>query len=215
MTRLLEAAVGEMYRAGEPFTYLMPAAEGIYYPHGFRFVYRQRRIEGKPAGRKEQEGGLAGCRVRYAEESDCQALAGLAEELLGQMSCIRAVRTESYYRTILKEEQSEGGGMLLTEKEGKLTGFVIYGCYEGKAELREPLFQKKEDWKQILTFLNEEPIKTIQIAGIRPEDTSWLKDGLKETEEKEVPVIMARIVHLQHFLECFLARSDFEICLHI
>lgn len=215
MTRLLETAVGEMYRAGEPFTYLMPAAEGIYYPHGFRFVYRQRQIEGKPAGRKEQEGGLAGCRVRYAEESDCQALAGLAEELLGQMSCICAVRTESYYRTILKEQQSEGGGILLTEKEGELTGFVIYGCYEGKVELREPLFQKKEDWKQILTFLNEEPIKTIQIAGIRPEDTPWLKDGLKETEEKEVPVIMARIVHLQHFLECFLARRDFEICLHI
>ena len=38
MTRLLEKSAKDMYQAGEPFTYLMPAAEGIYYPHGFRFV---------------------------------------------------------------------------------------------------------------------------------------------------------------------------------
>lgn len=215
MTRLLEAAAQDMYRAGEPFTYLMPAAEGIYYPHGFRFVYRQLRIEGKPSGRKEQDGILAGCQVRNAEESDCQALACLAEELLAQTPFIRAARTTRYYRTILKEQQSEGGGILLTEKDGKPTGFVIYGCYEGKAELREPLFQKKEDWKQLLDFLNEEPVNTIQIAGIRPEDTVWIKEGLEGAEEKEVPIIMVRIVHLQHFLERFLARSDFQIRLHI
>lgn len=215
MTRLLQMSAKDMYQAGEPFTYLMPAAEGIYYPHGFRFVYRQCRIEGKPSGEKGQDGTLAGCQVRYAGESDCQALACLAEELLGQMPFIRAVRTERYYRTILKEQQSEGGGILLTERDGKLTGFVIYGCYEGKAELREPLFQKKEDWEQILAFLNEEPVKTVQISGARPEDAAWLKEELEGAEEKEVPVIMVRIVHLQHFLERFLARSNFEIRLHI
>lgn len=215
MTRLLQMSAKDMYQAGEPFTYLMPAAEGIYYPHGFRFVYRQCRIEGKPSGEKGQDGTLAGCQVRYAGESDCQALACLAEELLGQMPFIRAVRTERYYRTILKEQQSEGGGILLTEKDGKPTGFVVYGCYEGKAELREPLFQKKEDWEQILAFLNEEPVKTVQISGARPEDAAWLKEELEGAEEKEVPVIMVRIVHLQHFLERFLARSNFEIRLHI
>ena len=96
-------------------------------------------------------------------------------------------RTERYYRTILKEQQSEGGGILLTEKDGKPTGFVVYGCYEGKAELREPLFEKKEDWEQILAFLNEEPVKTVQISGTRPEDAAWLKEELEGAEEKEVP----------------------------
>ena len=215
MTRLLQMSAKDMYQAGEPFTYLMPAAEGIYYPHGFRFVYRQCRIEGKPSGEKGQDGTLAGCQVRYAGESDCRALACFAEKLLGQMPFVRAARTERYYRTILKEQQSEGGGILLTERDGKLTGFVIYGCYEGKAELREPLFQKKEDWEQILAFLNEEPVKTVQISGARPEDAAWLKEELEGAEEKEVPVIMVRIVHLQHFLERFLARSNFEIRLHI
>lgn len=215
MTRLLEKSAKDMYQAGEPFTYLMPAAEEIYYPHGFRFVYRQLRIEGKPSGEKGQDGTLAGCQVRYAGESDCRALACFAEKLLGQMPFVRAARTERYYRTILKEQQSEGGGILLTERDGKLTGFVIYGCYERKAELREPLFEKKEDWEQILAFLNEEPVKIVQISGTRPEDAAWLKEELEGAEEKEVPVIMVRIVHLQHFLERFLARSNFEIRLHI
>ena len=62
MTRLLEKSAKDMYQAGEPFTYLMPAAEEIYYPHGFRFVYRQLRIEGKPSGEKGQDGTLAGAR---------------------------------------------------------------------------------------------------------------------------------------------------------
>lgn len=44
MRELLETSASEMYRDGEPFTFLMPAAEAIYYPHGFRFVYRQRQI---------------------------------------------------------------------------------------------------------------------------------------------------------------------------
>ena len=64
-------------------------------------------------------------------------------------------------------------------------------------------------------FLNEEPVKTVQISGTRPEDAAWLKEELEGAEEKEVPMIMVRIVHLQHFLERFLARSNFEIRLHI
>ena len=30
MAALIRTALGDMYQAGEPFTYLMPAAEGIY-----------------------------------------------------------------------------------------------------------------------------------------------------------------------------------------
>ena len=47
------------------------------------------------------------------------------------------------------------------------------------------------------------------------EEAKALKEELEGAEEKEVPVIMVRIVHLQHFLERFLARSNFEIRLHI
>ena len=111
MRELLETSASEMYRDGEPFTFLMPAAEAIYYPHGFRFVYRQRQIDGKV------KDGLAGeGTVRPATLSDCHALARFAEEVLSETEWVRAVRTEEYYRTLVKEQQSEGA------KSGCLSG---------------------------------------------------------------------------------------------
>ena len=41
MAALLKTALQDMYQAGEPFTFLMPAAEAIYLPHGFSTVYEQ------------------------------------------------------------------------------------------------------------------------------------------------------------------------------
>ena len=128
MRELLETSASEMYRDGEPFTFLMPAAEAIYYPHGFRFVYRQRQIDGKV------KDGLAGeGTVRPATLSDCPALARFAEEVLSETEWVRAVRTEEYYRTLVKEQQSEGGRILVTECKGQIRGFVLYGYWEGKA----------------------------------------------------------------------------------
>ena len=133
-----------MYREGEPFTFIMPAAEAIYYPHGFRFVYRQRQIDGKV------KDGLAGeGTVRPATLSDCPALARFAEEVLSETEWVRAVRTEEYYRTLVKEQQSEGGRILVTECKGQIRGFVLYGYWEGKAELREPLVYQEKDWQSL------------------------------------------------------------------
>ena len=43
MAELMAAALKSMYKEGKAFTFLMPAAEGIYLPHGFRTVYEQER----------------------------------------------------------------------------------------------------------------------------------------------------------------------------
>lgn len=43
MSSLLRKAMQEMYGKKEPFTFLMPAAEAIYTPYDFRFVYSQRQ----------------------------------------------------------------------------------------------------------------------------------------------------------------------------
>ena len=49
MKALLETALKDMYREGESFTYLMPVAEAIYTPHGFRTLYTQ-QLEYCPIG---------------------------------------------------------------------------------------------------------------------------------------------------------------------
>ena len=45
MRKLLCQAMQDMYDKKEPFTFLMPAAEKIYTPYDFRFVYAQRHAE--------------------------------------------------------------------------------------------------------------------------------------------------------------------------
>ena len=42
MGNLLRQALNDMYTAKVPFTFLMPAAEAIYTPYDFRFIYSQR-----------------------------------------------------------------------------------------------------------------------------------------------------------------------------
>lgn len=45
MGELLRRSMQELYKRKEPFTFLMPAAERIYTPYDFRFVYRQEQRE--------------------------------------------------------------------------------------------------------------------------------------------------------------------------
>ena len=43
MGALLRASLNDMYAKKIPFTFLMPAAEAIYTPYDFRFIYSQDR----------------------------------------------------------------------------------------------------------------------------------------------------------------------------
>lgn len=214
MTRLLEAAASDMYRLEEPFTFLMPAAEAIYYPHGFRFIYSQRQIFGK-IKRIQTTNEKIPVIIREAQPADCHVLAEFAEKMLSRRELIRTVRTEQYYRTVLKEQQSEGGQILIAEKDGRITGFVLCGYEEKKAELREPFFETQGIWKAVLAFLRRREVEVFHVTGILPGDSGKFPEELVEVSEKEEPIIMARIIHVQKFLESFRANRNFQIRIYI
>ena len=139
----------------------MPAAEAIYYPHGFRFVYRQRQIDGKV------KDGLVGEGTVHVRPP-CQTAMLLAPVCGGglrvrQEEWVRAVRTEEYYRDACKEQQSEGGRILSLSVKDR-SGFVLYGYWEGKAELREPFVYQEKDWQSLAAFLEKEPVDELHIT---------------------------------------------------
>ena len=117
MGALLQASLKKMYDRKEPFTFLMPAAESIYHPYDFRYIYRQRG--GKVCGSKERsvfhelQGNIY--EMREASEKDCRKLAEFAEEILRESYQVVAVRTEQYYRRMLAEQKSEHGGIGMIE----------------------------------------------------------------------------------------------------
>ena len=54
MGELLRRTMKEMHGRGVPFTFLMPAAEAIYTPYDFRFIYRQETGMVETGGRPEE-----------------------------------------------------------------------------------------------------------------------------------------------------------------
>lgn len=110
MSRILHRALADMYSEGYSFTFLMPAAEAIYEPHGFRTVYEQEQ----PYGSMEQ-GAIA------ATEADCKEIADFMEQRLSEKYQVYAKRTEAYYVRLLRELKSDGGNLLLYRLNGRIT----------------------------------------------------------------------------------------------
>ena len=121
MRQLLNHALQIMTERGEPFTFLMPAAEAIYKPFGFEFIYEQNRE--KVYGTRCADTGLE---LEYAVERDCEAVAEFANQWLRKYEVV-TWRNAEYYKVLLAELASEDGGILLAKRSGKLEGVFWYG----------------------------------------------------------------------------------------
>ncbi len=86
MARLLERSLRDMYRAGEIFTFLMPAAEAIYLPHDFRTVYEQERKF------YEETSETPGISISQATEEDLESLSLAANTWLERNYQVYALR---------------------------------------------------------------------------------------------------------------------------
>lgn len=206
MGRLLHASLREMYEQKMPFTFLMPAAEAIYKPYDFRFIYDQpfgsveisrRRGQGQevtgeiraaeihtdPEKRKKTECSDAG--IWDAEELEL-----FYKEYFEPMWQVTAVKDREYYQTMIMEQQSERGGVRILRNSGQITGLYAYAAEEG-LEVREPLYLQgnEEEFIRSVEELAADSVETVKIYGCPDE----LASGRK-------PMIMARIVCLPAFL---------------
>ena len=162
MRRLLVHVMEEMYRRKEWFTFLMPAAEEIYAPYDFRFIYVQGHEvlpvkEGgqdpvsASAGKKDHvpakmekkdcASAGSGAPVLYMDAglSDAAEMAAFFEEPFAARWQVLAVRDEPYYQRQVFEQQSEGGGIRLLRAQEGLVGMFSYSR-EDELEILEPLY---------------------------------------------------------------------------
>lgn len=113
MGALLKKALKDMYHQGEPFTYLMPAAEQIYYPYDFRTVYKQTTTYWD--GLLDEED-----KCRKATAKDAAKIACMSEDDLEGKFDVYTKRDEAYYSRLMKEYESDGGYLVLGERDGKI-----------------------------------------------------------------------------------------------
>lgn len=216
MGKLLCQALKDMYDRKEPFTFLMPAAEKIYTPYDFRFVYAQRQTEDfrrNLYGSEISESCADGHEKmrmfidgKNVSESFSDAVPGEAEEIaefvrehFAKNWQVYAARDMQYYQTQIFEQQSENGGIRLMRANGELIGLFFYSDEEG-LEIREPLYLKGYEplfRKAVCELMSkkEQPVKLYAWAG----------------GEKKEPLIMARILHLPSFLACMKVRKGEEL----
>lgn len=198
MAKLLRQAAQDMRENGEPFTFLMPAAEAIYYPHGFRFIYQQRQqnVTGKKSKDIQWEIGLA-------EKKDCGELAEFSNRILRKTYEVYVERDWHYYERLLQEVESEDGGILLVKKAGELLGFFGYGKGE-QYEVIEPCFLEEyvdEFYPALLELTKNEETEVHVMGGS--------EDGIRK------PIIMAKILHIPNMLGCIESKEEIGLILNV
>ena len=145
MRALLNTVLERMHSEKVPFTFLMPAAEAIYRPYDFRYIYDQcmqevKKDETADARNRESEPQKEGT-LEFSDAGlwDAEEMADFFEEHFSDSWQVYAQRDTAYYQTMILERQSEKGGVRLMRENGVLKGFYAYALEEG-LEVREPLY---------------------------------------------------------------------------
>ena len=190
MRALLTRALRDMKEQGYPFTFLMPAAEAIYTPYDFRYIYRQ-----KTGILPEHDGADKAAPDPGAESSDAgiweaELLSDFFEQNFAGKWQVYTVRDEEYYRTLILEQQSERGGVRILRDKGRIVGMFAYAS-EDETEIREPLILPgyEKAFERSVCELQRAAGRPVRIYGY---------DGGENWEER--PLIMARILYLPALL---------------
>lgn len=208
MGMLLRRALQEMYDRKEPFTFLMPAAEKIYTPYDFRFVYDQKQTEDNGwnkscfSAQKDASSGSEGIkeeRFQDASIGDAEEIAEFVREHFTGRWQVYAQRNAEYYQTLIFEQQSQHGGIRLIRANGRLVGTFAYGDEDG-LEIREPLYLKEHEdsFYRSLSDLMGDKREQVKIYA-------W------EGGTKKEPLIMVRLLHLESLFSCMKVRQGEEM----
>lgn len=215
MTALLKTALRDMYAAGEPFTFLMPAAEEIYLPHGFSTVYEQnqRYLTNREA---------AGQGFRPARQADAPAMAVFAETFLRDHYQVYAKRDRFYYERLMREYESDGGFLAVREQDGKITD--IRPCVDETPAAEARIMVRAVHVKRLLLLLGlnyltavcfrvtdpyiEENNQVFMVTGTEYSGV-MLMEGRPENSEGTLPVdALTKLVFGAATVDEIAARKD-------
>ena len=218
MRQLLIAALEEENKKKHPFTFLMPAAEAIYSPYDFRYIYQQKQMEldsdfFSAIKRDEKESRDRGRQERVIRDAglgDAERIAEFFEKNESPKWAVCTVRDSVYYQTKILEQQSESGGVRLIFEEKDLIGVFFY-AREDNLEILEPVIlqEKEEAFLEAVEELRRGK-ELVKILGCT-EKMKELWGNIPGVRTEEKPLIMARITHLPTFLSAMKVSEEEEM----
>lgn len=207
MRSLLQASLQEMYRREETFTWLMPAAEAIYRPFGFRFIYEKNKMtvtadvlqraetdENWQIHSDQEVSGDIFC--EEAKKEDLAELACFAEKQLSKLAEVYTAHDIAYFEQRMQEVGCEGGSLILIRKEKEICGYFL------------ALKKDREAWEIVVEDAVQKKAfpAVFHWFGASEEKctfTAFPQIWEQYAQSENVPAIMGRIVHLERFV-CYL-----------
>ena len=214
MRSLLQASLQEMYRRKETFTWLMPAAEAIYRPFGFRFIYEKnkmtvtadvlRRAETDENWQMHSDQEVSGdIFCEEAKKEDLAELACFAEKQLSKLAEVYTVHDIAYFEQRMQEVECEGGSLILIRKEKEICGYFL------------ALKKDREAWEIVVEDAVQKKAfpAVLHWFGASEEKctfTAFPQIWEQYAQSENVPAIMGRIVHLERFVCCLKIKKEQE-----
>lgn len=214
MRSLLQASLQEMYRREETFTWLMPAAEAIYRPFGFRFIYEKNKMtvtadvlqraetdENWQIHSDQEVSGDIFC--EEAKKEDLAELACFAEKQLSKLAEVYTVHDIAYFEQRMQEVGCEGGNLILIRKEKEICGYFL------------ALKKDREAWEIVVEDAVQKKAfpAVLHWFGASEEKctfTAFPQIWEQYAQSENVPAIMGRIVHLERFVCCLKTKKEQE-----
>lgn len=214
MRSLLQASLQEMYRREETFTWLMPAAEAIYRPFGFRFIYEKNKMtvmadvlqraetdEDWQIHSNQEVSGDIFC--EEAKKEDLAELACFAEKQLSKLAEVYTVHDIAYFEQRMQEAECEGGRLVLIRNENRICGYFL--------ALRE----QREAWEIVVENAVQKQafpavLRWLEAGREKCTLTAFPKIWEQYAKSENVPAIMGRIVHLERFVRCLKTKKEQE-----
>lgn len=195
MASLLEISIQDLYQKESPFTWLMPAAEAIYRPFGFRFIYQKNQMvlytkESSSHGERTSE-----LICRPAKTDDLAELAVFADKMLPGIAKVYAIHDRDYFAQRMQELASESGHLVLFISGGSICGYFLASPKESEAwEIVVEKAHEAEAKAALLAWFREKECVQVKITAF-PE--SWEEQG----DCSHISAIMGRIVYLERFVQ--------------
>lgn len=135
MRAVLNKMLTDMYQAGKPFCFLMPADRRIYEPFQFTYIFDQ------PQPKVREDAGLESVSFEQSGMT-LEALADWINDWLSRRYEVFCIRDKNYLKRFFKEIGSEAGQCELLYHKGELVGVRSSWGLE-KREVREFLCQEQ------------------------------------------------------------------------
>lgn len=214
MRSLLQASLQEMYRREETFTWLMPAAEAIYRPFGFRFIYEKNKMtvtadvlqraetdENWQIHSDQEVSGDIFC--EEAKKEDLAELAYFAEKQLSKLAEVYTVHDIAYFEQRMQEVGCEGGSLILIRKEKEICGYFL------------ALKKDREAWEIVVEDAVQKKVFPAVLHWFEASEekctfTAFPQIWEQYAQSENVPAIMGRLVHLERFVCCLKIKKEQE-----